>query len=634
MTIRAPAAPSIRSLLGIWFTLLLRKLMTTKRHFMNLDDTSNNLAFLSSAKQSILFFVKGFCLVGLLFILSRFESTLPAVIIALVWAILSSISSIGLAYHVVIRKIHKQLMYIDGAPAGKVNEGRFLSLLVSFVLSALLISSLMIEAVKWSAEEWIILLVSVPLFYVAMYASKQLSKMSYEPLYRRSKATLISTIIVGSMLCVICFAISSLMPPTTYASAAEAFLAARNPFDQSPSFLLYDAGLINAFINGSVSFALSQVAESSMLGYILLKGILDASALFGFANLLGTCSISATEFKRVFQPLSSAKDTKANQAVVPKYIAFACIFPLMLTIAFPVCDLVTKNAAETEEFNSVESFIQDKIGIAVYYLDGKYYDQQAVNALIAEAKQKSQNISSEATEKLVPLINDAYDKRIENIDAYLEWYYSLPADYDRLIQFFTGSIEDGMKAQLNEKINMNIEDSELAKLYDEYIQQTTELKADVTEKLSEYELEDIPAFLIVDETDLSSDFLAESMKPAEQLLDSRLRLGISSVTGLSSGVITKSVTERILASQTVEKMTNRLITKLGASGIVKLTTSAGGTALAPGVGTVAGIGIGVLSDYLFLKADEALNRDTYKQELIDAIEEDRRDKLALIQPVG
>lgn len=595
--------------------------------------TSNKTALSSYAKQTILYFVKGFCLVGFLFALSRFEASWPIVVIAIVWAALSSISSLGLTYHVVIRKIHKQVMYIDSGLPGKVNEGRFGSLLISFVLSAILIASLMFEVVNWSYSEWIILLVSVPLFFAAMGVAKWISKKSYEPFYQRSKAILINSAIVGALLCAIYLIVSGQTPPVTYASAAEAYLAAGNPFADSPSILLCDAGMINAFVDGSIAYALSQVAEASVAGYVALKAFLGASALFGFASLLGTCSISHTEIKRVFQPLAAAKDANANQSVVPKYIASACIFPLVLVLALPIFNLVTEKAAETEEYNCVETFIRDKIGIAAYFLDGKYYDQQAVEALIEEAKQKSTSISNEAVEKLVPLINEAYDKRIDNVDAYLDWYYSLPADYDRLIQFFAGSIEDGMKAQLEEKINEGIEDSELSEIYGDFIQQAADLEEEMKVKLDEHELKDVPAFLIVEEIDLSPEFLSEPMKPTEELLETRQRFGASVVSGIGSGLIAKSVVERILAKETVGKMANKLVAKLGSSGIVKVVTSVTGTAIAPGVGTAAGIGIGVLSDYLFLKADETWNRDAYRQELIDAIEEDRQEKLDLIEGI-
>lgn len=74
-------------------------------------------------------------------------------VIAVAWAILSSLSSIGLTYHVVIKKVHKQIMLIDSGLPGKVNEGRFLSLLISFVVSAVLVAGLMLEAPKWSSFE-------------------------------------------------------------------------------------------------------------------------------------------------------------------------------------------------------------------------------------------------------------------------------------------------------------------------------------------------------------------------------------------------------------------------------------------------------------------------------------------------
>ena len=55
----------------------------------------------------------------------------------------------------------------------------------------------------------------------------------------------------------------------------------------------------------------------------------------------------------------------------------------------------------------------------------------------------------------------------------------------------------------------------------------------------------------------------------------------------------------------------------------------------PGIGTIAGFvagtAIGVGADYGMLKLDEVQNRETYKQEIIDTIEEQRTETLALVQ---
>lgn len=129
---------------------------------------------------------------------------------------------------------------------------------------------------------------------------------------------------------------------------------------------------------------------------------------------------------------------------------------IVLTIVLAVVPLAAGLGAEAKaaEIESIEGvsqgkqFVQDQIGVAVYMIDGKTYDQEAVEMVLADMAGESSELTNRVQNTLVPLINASFDKRIENIDNYLDWYYSLSADYERVIRTFTGSLEEGLKDQL------------------------------------------------------------------------------------------------------------------------------------------------------------------------------------------
>ena len=99
--------------------------------------------------------------------------------------------------------------------------------------------------------------------------------------------------------------------------------------------------------------------------------------------------------------------------------------------------------------------------------------------VLADMAGESSELTNRVQNTLVPLINASFDKRIENIDNYLDWYYSLSADYERVIRTFTGSLEEGLKDQLAASLTEGIDDSEL----NDEMQTCTELAAKLQEEL-------------------------------------------------------------------------------------------------------------------------------------------------------
>lgn len=289
---------------------------------------------------------------------------------------------------------------------------------------------------------------------------------------------------------------------------------------------------------------------------------------------------------------------------------------------------------EGRALSLVVGFALSAVCVAAFVLDGKYYDYQAVEALIEETRQKSETLTAEAREVLVPLINESYDARLANVDSYLDWYYSLPADYERLAHMITGSVEDFVAEQFEAKIEEGIDDSAIAEELSSFSAQVEQLEADAMEKLESYELSGVPTWLIETKDALEADFLSEPLEPTHKLTDAGVRLGVSAAGGVAAGVLAKQLVTKIVEKQFFKTFVSKIAGAVGSRAAGGAVGGVVGSLVGP-VGTVVGIvtgtTIGVGVDYLLLNIDEAQNRESYKAEMVEAIEEERAAMLALVQ---
>ena len=571
------------------------------------------------AKELVLF--------GLLFALARFAPAMPPAAIAVCWAALSIVAAIGLAYHFIIRKVHKQYVLQGDGLLSRLNSGRMVRLTIAFMVSAALIAGLMLEAPKWDTPEWVVVAAAIPLYALVHWAFNRFLTREFAEPFQTSKTVQYASATVGALLCLAYGALCLAEPVAAYTSATQAFLGAPQPFAESPSALLADVGRFVALVDGLAAYGVAQVSSASFAGYLACKVVLSASAFFGVASLIGVCALRGRDLKLVFLPLDAAVGERVDAAPIKRCVALACVLPVALAAAFIAADSWVAQVSETQEYTAAETFVRDQAGLAAYVLDGTYYEQQRVKELIAQARESSAELAAEREKALTPLVNAAFDARIQNVDAYLDWYYSLPADYERLIQYFSGTVESGMQERLSELINEGVDETGLNEQMGLYLQKAQELDKELRGKLAEYACEDVPEWLIVASEPLSDDFLDAPLAPTQKFLDAGQRMGLSTGTGVVTGVIAKRVVDKILGKPFFTKIVAGLVEKLGMRGLL----AEGGTIIAPGVGTVIGVGAGVVTDYVFLKADEAMNRESYKEEIVRAIEEARTEMLALVR---
>ena len=286
---------------------------------------------------------------------------------------------------------------------------------------------------------------------------------------------------------------------------------------------------------------------------------------------------------------------------------------------------------QTEEYTAIEDAVRQQAGMAVYVLDGKYYDEQAAQALLAEMQQRSESLSAEARETLTPLINDSFDARLENVDGYLDWYYSLPADYERLVNMVTGTAEEFVADQFTAKIEEGVDDTELDRQLEGFLSQMESLESETKERLQEYEVSGVPEWLITTKDALD---LSAPLEPTQKMLEASERFGLSAASGVGAGLVAKHLVNKAATKAFYSKVVSKISTTVGSRAIGATAGGAVGTVGGPLgtlVGIAAGTAVGVGVDYVLLNIDEAQNRETYKDEITATIEEERAAMLALVQ---
>ena len=636
--------------------------------------------------------IKAAAVVALLFLFSRVAAWAPGWCIAVVWAVCSVLLAAGITYHAVVKKTINQVAFRAGGVLGRINGGRTFRLIVTFVVSAVGVAGLLVASVGWDVWQWGLAVTAVPLFLLVYVLVDKLASKETSFLYRASLDVRASACITGVLLFAASFALFAAQPTPEVTSATEAFLSAENPFASSPSTIMSEAGLAVSYADALSTYGLSRLGELNAFGRYCAQTLLLVSSIFGLAGLLGTCALDLRELKRVFLPLEKIGTGQEKMARVSRGagapqppllkapIVAAVATPLVLVGAFIASDTVLAQMKATDELTPAENLVREAFGTTAYVLDNKYYDQQQVQALMEETTVKSAALSEDARNDLIPRVNAVFDARVANVDSYLDWYYSLGADYERLGNLITGTIESFVADQLTSSLEAGVDDSEFVSTLQSYVDQAAAINAEYEEGLANSELIGIPEWLLTSTEAITADFLSGPIEPTQRLLDAGERFGISATVGGAGGIAAGVATSKAVgsaaekavagvagdaaekaagkqAAKTAEKaaaksigskiaekaagkaffkaIVSRIGSMLGSRGVGAAVGGAAGTLVGPGVGTAVGIAagaaIGVGVDYGLLMLDEAQNRESYKAEIIESIEEERAEVLAQIE---
>lgn len=283
-----------------------------------------------------------------------------------------------------------------------------------------------------------------------------------------------------------------------------------------------------------------------------------------------------------------------------KYIYIIIIFLFML---YPILSSITydepSQAIKTAHTKTILEILPDPISDLIKNnLDSH---QQEISDLLSSSKDKMYS-------KVDAQIDNLFDPIENNVDKFLDWYYSLKGNYSELALFVAKklglSVEDALFNKLQEKL--------LGADYKQRLQTMTDNISDAfisllrqhkkdTEKIATQGVADIPQ-------------VVESLKNIDDRIerDLKLKMGFAAAIGATAGVGAGKLMKR-LVPKLVEKLGTKLGAKVGAKFLVKFGIAVGGV--------LSTLGADVAFNYI----DEWLHRDDFKKEILNNINEMKKN---------
>ncbi|GAA7808216.1 hypothetical protein HpMS14_01110 [Helicobacter pylori] len=278
-----------------------------------------------------------------------------------------------------------------------------------------------------------------------------------------------------------------------------------------------------------------------------------------------------------------------------KYI---CII-IFLFMLYPILSSITydepSQAIKTAHTKTILETLPDLISDLIKNnLDSH---QQEISDLLSSSKDKMYS-------KVDAQIDNLFDPIENNVDKFLDWHYSLKGNYSELALFVAKklglSVEDALFNKLQEKF-LGADYKQRLKtmtdnISDAFISLLRQHKKD-TEKIATQGVADIPQ-------------VVESLKNIDDRIerDLKLKMGFAAAIGATAGVGAGKLMKRL-----VPKLVEKLSTKLGAKFLAKFGIAVGGV--------LSTLGADVAFNYI----DEWLYRDDFKKEILNNINEMKKN---------
>lgn len=444
-----------------------------------------------SLKHLIDYLPRAIILVVVIYLVSLAMPSMPSFVVALFWVAFTLISMIGILYQASVKKANKQQMFAPGGIMACINNGRSIRLIVSFVVSALLMASLLLESPKWDAAEWALIIVAtVALYPLVELAIRRRASHEFEPIFRTAGAVRWTSIIVGVLLCTgyAIYALHDLgaSQSQTTMTIFDALVATPQAFDGASSALLQEAGVGSWLIDSAINYGLTQISQLPWPLCVAIRVVLCAGAFFGMASLLSVCSLPFGELRKSFIPTDAIKNNSTKSPVKKPYVVWTVALSALLAGGFLWCDGQAAQAMKTESGTVLQSLTRQLAGKSVYIIDGKYYDQAKIDALAPSLASDQTNFRAMAF-NLKDAIGETYEECGDNIDAFLDWYFSIATDGSTRSSIPTDGARQAIEEHFYALVTLD-EDDGITEKVKEYLQAAADLEAKIGDGYREAEV--------------------------------------------------------------------------------------------------------------------------------------------------
>lgn len=551
---------------------------------------------------------------------------LGSVTLAVTTILLALLPMIALWHRGAVRRLERLHRFAPERWLHRFGARRILGQVAGAVVALLLSAIVLLQSPWFGAVEWGLLALS-PLVHLAWHrlAAAHVGALYSRPVYAAAAAGLVARWATFATLCALWLLTRLLAaPPATLPLAEVAFgLQTAWPDVASPTVRwAIDAGAWGQATLATLGGASSVPWWRAMLALLVLP-----ATVFGHATWTAAgAALGTHDWRRVFgSTLSEADVPHAVAARRARAYVVGGVFLTVLAIgAFTAAD---RAMARQERWLALRAVPQcERIGGTAYAV-GTLASLRSYTAVLEEGMAGRR---ATACERLAQVARIAAG----NVDAYLDWYFSLGAEWMRLGLMLTGDVETLLEVKFNKLVASDVRMTPiLAQLQadQQYLLDVAMAgRAGIGEVLARQRL-------VLDERQCRDVAPTAGAMPALPRFDDvRARLMASTAAGVAAGAFAGALTARAMSRATMQ-VAGRVLAKAAAKrGVSRIGSAAAGAATGavagsalPGIGTgigaiagvAAGLAVGASVDIAMLALEERLTRDDMRRDLLAAVDE-------------
>ncbi len=500
---------------------------------------------------------------------------------------------------------------------------------IFIILTPILSAYSLIKMYGFSYKEWLIVFFMIPVFsFIYNFLKKHIKKELFEKyvnviVFRN--AFIITYIIIVLIFSLLLF-FSGEYDLTTINSLGDTVKLQENVFANLQSCTIaYTIAQYVAFFNGVIIYFISNLSGF----WLFLSILVIAGEGIVFYNILSVFSLhllNKKELSVVFRPLR-----KNNTKTENKYNLIIKLSILILAIISLYSYAYISLGYSLKNNKTLIKIVKVPQEVVVDMIDGKLVNVGTIEK-IDKLKREMKN---EISNKISQNFDKPFDMAIDNVDIYLDKYYSLTAEVLRTINIF--NLDEYIKGKMKEMIF----DSKFTKVFTEAKENLPEIVKESSlkfKKLSDKIIKENLIKLNPFDTALvnkkaSINKILDNMSKTSNKIPIEFRSGVAIISSFIVGVIVTKATYKLGIKVLTKIIAKKAVGKLAifASGAL----IGGGTgSVVPGAGNVVGAAIGGIAafigsffatEYGMVKLEELVNREKHKREIIEAINESRNE---------
>ena len=424
-----------------------------------------------------------------------------------------------------------------------------------------------------------------------------------------------------------------------YLAVLGADVAPDRPAPPVHSALLREALAVMGLWHGLEAFALGQLQSLGQWGRgaaMALTLLGNCALFFTIGTLLAFCAIPRGGLARVFRRGGRAEGPVRG----PLGIAAAVGLAVVVCLFLPAVALLERHLIDSAPGDRPAALVMEQVERvgSVLVRPGTIARLDALDAAAADDRADTRAALRDA-------LDAGFDRTEANVDTFLDWYYSLPAEYARIGHLLTGDFE----RYLADQLSTHLAEGAPFQAFEATMARAVEAEArlqDAAQGIVEAARLDPDwpgALLVTGEAEAPGPPAPSvSLAAADRRLRDRAVLAGAGGVAVATAVLGRRLVARgavRTGAKAAVKVAGSRVAGSGAGGAVGGFLGGLAGSIVPGIGTGLGAAggaalgaalVGVGADALMLELEETLHRDTFRADLIAPITEARAEMLAAL----